>query len=249
VSQRQTETAALVTGHSRGLGAAIAESLLARSIRVVGISRGGNDALAGRYAEALRQVELDLADTDLLTQWLANEELHRLVDGSERVLLVNNAGVLQPVGPLDAQTSPSVMRAVTVNVAAPLALSAAFVGATERASERRILHISSGAGRSAYAGWSVYCATKAALDHHARAVALDRTPRLRICSLAPGVIDTDMQGEVRASTATLFPDRERFVAMKREGRLKDPNRTAAEIVDFLLGDGFGIEPVADLRAH
>jgi benzil reductase ((S)-benzoin forming) len=93
----------------------------------------------------------------------------------------------------------------------------------------------------------VYCATKAALDHHARAVALDRTPGLRIVSIAPGVIDTDMQAEVRATSEDRFPDRQRFVTMKREGRLVSPDRAGRALVELLLSDAFGSDPVTDLR--
>lgn len=93
----------------------------------------------------------------------------------------------------------------------------------------------------------MYCASKAALDHHARAVALDRMPALRISSVAPGVIDTDMQAEIRATTEEKFPDRERFVAMKREARLRSPDEAGHAVVEFLLSDAFGSEPVVDLR--
>jgi NAD(P)-dependent dehydrogenase (short-subunit alcohol dehydrogenase family) len=141
----------------------------------------------------------------------------------------------------------AVARAIAVNVAAPLVLSAAFVAATRGANDRRIMHVSSGAGRKAHAGWSVYCATKAALDHHARAVALDRMPTLRISSVAPGAVDTDMQAEIRASTDDAFPERARFLAMQREGRLHDPDETGRALVELLLCDAFGSEPVSDLR--
>jgi NAD(P)-dependent dehydrogenase (short-subunit alcohol dehydrogenase family) len=239
--------AAVVTGHSRGIGAAIAEHLLTRRIPVVGVSRHRNVDLAKRFDDTLHQVHVDLADSEALTRWLRRDALRQFFDGHQTMLLVNNAGVLQPVGPLESQDASAISRAVTINVAAPLALSAAFVAVTAHARDRRILHISSGAARDAYAGWSVYCASKAALDHHARAVALDRTPGLRICSLAPGVIETAMQAEVRASSEAMFPDRERFMAMKREGGLKDPGDTGRAIVDFLLSDAFGESPIADLR--
>ncbi|MGE5651882.1 MAG: SDR family NAD(P)-dependent oxidoreductase, partial [Bacillota bacterium] len=98
-----------------------------------------------------------------------------------------------------------------------------------------------------YPGWSVYCATKAALDHHARAVVLDKNDALRICSLAPGVIDTGMQAEIRASSLEQFPLRERFDALKRDGALTAPDDGAARLVDYLLSDSFGRDPVADLR--
>jgi benzil reductase ((S)-benzoin forming) len=240
------DAVAVVTGHSRGIGAGIAEHLLARGIPVLGVSRGANIDLARRAGAKLQEVQLDLSDADAVTEWLADVPLQRFLDGHTAPLLVNNAGVLQPIGPLDVQQPADVARAVAVNVGAVLAFSAAFVALTSKARERRILHISSGAARQAYAGWSVYCASKAALDHHARAVVLDRTAALRICSLAPGVIDTDMQAEIRATTAELFPQRERFVEMKQEGKLHDPRERGGQIVDFLLSDSFGNEPITEL---
>ncbi len=238
---------AVVTGHSRGLGEAIATHLLSRGTRVIGVARHASSHLAERHAEALTQVQIDLADTAMLAQWLADGALRRLLDGGETALLVNNAGVLQPVGPLETQEPTAIARAVAVNVSSALMLTAAFTIATRDLHERRILHVSSGAGRNAYAGWSVYCATKAALDHHARAVTLDKTPRLLITSVAPGVIDTAMQAEVRATTDDRLPSRQRFVEMKREGRLINPADAGRAIVDLLFSDAFGQEPVTDLR--
>ena len=238
---------AVVTGHTRGLGAAIADHLLARGISVLGIARQTNADLAERYGDTVTQVELDLADPLAVATWLDESALDDFFRGSKTALLVNNAGTVQPTGPLQTQDLATVSRAVGVNVAAPLALSAAVVLATAGARDRRILHVSSGAGRNAYAGWSVYCATKAALDHHARAVALDDTPALRIASVAPGVLDTDMQAEVRASTDDKLPSRQRFVDMKREGRLVSPEQAGRAIVAFLLSASFGDEPVTDLR--
>ena len=241
-------TRAIVTGHTRGLGAAIAEQLLARSIAVLGVARGVNAALEERFGDRLHQTRLDLSDADALTVWLAGDELRAFLAGAEAALLVNNAGLLEPVGPLESQDPASVIQTVTVNVTAPLALSAAFVRASD-ATDRRILHIGSGAGTNPYAGWSVYCATKAALDHHARASREDGSPALRIASVAPGVIDTDMQSEIRAVDDSRFPDRERFVRLKREGRLRAPSDAARELVDYFLSPEFGREAVTDLRGR
>lgn len=236
---------AIVTGHSRGLGEGIAIALLERGISVLGVSRGANSALASRFP-GLHEAQVDLSSTDATDDWLRSDAIRRFLDGASTAILINNAGLLQPIGPLEKQDPAAVWRASAVNVGAALTLSAAFVQATERSSDRRILHISSGAGRKAYAGWSVYCATKAALDHHARAVEKDRTPRLRICSLAPGVIDTEMQAEIRATTSDRFPDKERFVEMKREGTLRSPERVGQQAVDFVLDNSFGEEVIAEL---
>jgi hypothetical protein len=236
---------AILTGHSRGLGAAICNELLVRSIPVVGMARHHLTQVSQHHA-LLEQIKIDLSDTSALIDWLEKGELSRRLAGSTRILLINNAGLVQPVGPLGMQSPSAIAQAVSVNVAVPLMLADA-VCAHAGAEEVRVLHVSSGAGRNAYPGWSVYCATKAALDHHARAAALDAVPALRICSLAPGVIDTDMQAEIRATPLERFPLRERFDGLKRAGSLVSPQECAGKLVSFLLDENFGGEPVADLR--
>jgi hypothetical protein len=238
--------AAIVTGHSRGLGEAIATHLLSRGARVLGVSRGDNSALANRFRGALDEARVDVADEPALMRFLATDRMSRFVEG-RTPLLVNNAGVLQPIGPLQSQEPGLILRAVSVNVAAVMAFSAAFVQATAGAVERRILHVSSGAGRKPYAGWSIYCATKAAIDQHARCVELDRTPNLAISSIAPGVVDTEMQAEIRASSDDRLPDRPRFVALHRDKALPSPEQTGGRVVEYLLSDVFGREAVFDLR--
>lgn len=239
-------TRAIVTGHSRGLGDGIATALLERGIPVLGVSRGRNPGLASRHAASLREVELDLSDGEAVARWLETRPLEEFFGRARVALLVNNAGLLQPIAPLEKQDLGGVWRAVAVNVGAALVLSAAFVQATSSCPDRRILQISSGAGRKAYAGWSVYCATKAALDHHTRSVTMDATPNLRICSLAPGLIDTDMQTEIRAATSDRFPERERFVAYKRDGALRNALHVGELAVDFALRDDFGADAIAEL---
>lgn len=239
--------AAIVTGHSRGIGEAIAAALLHRGVRVLGVSRHTNTELVGQHPGRLQEAMLDLGNDAAVAHWIGSGTLGRFLGDAKRALLVNNAGVIQPIGPLETQDASQIARAIAVNVAAAFMLSAAFVQATSQLPERRILQVSSGAGRKPYAGWSIYCSTKAALDHHARCVALDRTPNLLVASVAPGVVDTEMQAEIRASTDQSFPDRPRFVQLHRDQALPTPERTGGRLVDYLLSETFGAEPVFDLR--
>ncbi|MCC8393809.1 SDR family oxidoreductase [Paraburkholderia sp. MMS20-SJTR3] len=240
-------TRAIVTGHTRGIGAALAEQLLARNVTVLGLSRSRHAELKTRYPAQLEEIELQLAEPARVAQWLATDALRHFVRGAQTVLLINNAGMVQPIGPIEGQDPANIADAVSLNVATPLMLASALAAAAVDATDRRIVHISSGAARNAYPGWSIYCATKAALDHHARAVALDANRALRICSLAPGVIDTDMQAQIRGSGEDQFPMRQRFEDLKRNGQLTSPEQCAAALVEYALSDAFGNTPVADIR--
>jgi benzil reductase ((S)-benzoin forming) len=237
---------AIVTGHTQGLGEALTLELLSRQIPVLGLARGTSDVMQQRFAGMFRQSRLWLDDSEALASWLDTPVMTTFLADCTEVLLINNAGSVQPVGALSSQDPGAVAGVIALNVAAPLMLSAAVVQAT-KGKQRRILHISSGAASSAYPGWSVYCATKAALDHHARAVALDAEEGVRICSLAPGIVDTPMQAEIRATPDERFPLRQRFVDLQRNGQLTAPPAAARSVIDYLLADGFGSKPVDDIR--
>ncbi|HEX6735926.1 MAG TPA: SDR family oxidoreductase [Azonexus sp.] len=236
---------AILTGHSRGLGQAIAAELLSRGIPVLGVARGTCPELAARFPDLLQEAPVDLSDPDALRAWLAGDTLARYVAGAPALLLINNAGMLGPVGPSGRQDAAELVRTVNLNLTAPLLLGNAVAG--QYRGPLRIAHISSGAGRSAIAGWSLYGATKAALDHHARCTEADNEPQLRICSIAPGVIDTAMQAAIRDTPAEDFPLLEQFIALKQDGKLSSPEEAAGRLVGYFLSDEFGREAVADVR--
>jgi benzil reductase ((S)-benzoin forming) len=246
MGKTESRDRAVITGHSRGLGEALAEQLLQRGFDVLAISRNRNPDLARRYP-GLTQVTMDLSHSPTLALWLDEGELERFVAGAFRVVLVNNAGQLAPMGAPGRQGADAISWAIAINVTAPLMLTDGFVAVTAACGERRVAHVSSGAGRSAYPGWSLYGAGKAALDHHARAVRLDAVPGLAIASIAPGVIDTAMQGEIRGASVEDFPNRARFEAMKANQELASPAEAARQFVDYVLSERFGEEACVDLR--
>ena len=97
------------------------------------------------------------------------------------------------------------------------------------AGKGHIFFTGSTAGHAPFANLAVYCATKAALDMHACATALDGVAGLRIESLAPGVLDTAMQAEIRDTGAERFPSVARFQAMHRDGGLLSPAEVAQRL--------------------
>lgn len=249
----------VLTGASRGMGLAMAEQLIARDRLLLCLSRRTHPELQARADAAgaiLLQWPIDLSDTEAaatrLTQWLDAQAPAGLASAT----LINNAGVIPTVAPLEAVPAAEVAQALRVGLEAPMLLTGAFLAATGRwvasgwRGPRKVLNISSGLGRYPMASQAPYCAAKAGLDHFTRCAALDQAQQphgARLVSLAPGVIDTDMQVHLRGADAATFPDRARFVDLQRGGQLTPPTEAATRVLAWLDRPDFGHHPVADVR--
>lgn len=244
----------LITGASRGLGRAMAEQLLQAGHMVLGISRRPEPQLAELAQKAgaeLIQWEQDLSDpvaaSARLSAWLKTLDGQRF----DSVTLINNAGTVGNPAPLASAVEAELSLALRIGLEAPMLLTAAFLGATrEWRGARKVLNISSGLGRNAMGSQAPYCAAKAGMDHFSRAVALEEAAApngARIVSLAPGVIDTDMQVQLRGADAQAFPDRANFEQLKSGGQLISPDEAARRVLAYLARPDFGAEPVADVR--
>jgi benzil reductase ((S)-benzoin forming) len=239
----------VLTGASRGLGLAMAEQLLAQGHQVLAISRQPTLTSSPVPTKHLLQWQADLADAAptaaRLQAWLA-----AMPAPPSSATLINNAGVLSTLAPLADNASAELANAMRVGLEAPLLLTAAFLHATAAWQvPRKVLLISSGLGRRAMAGSASYCAAKAGMDHLARAVALEQAQvanGAHIVSLAPGVIDTDMQVQLRNADSR-FAERERFASMKATGQLDSPGQAAAKVLAYLARADFGAQPVGDVR--
>jgi benzil reductase ((S)-benzoin forming) len=226
----------IVTGTRRGLGEALAKRIAAaKDNELIGLSRP----------------EVDLADGAAITRAL--EDVGKRISGNRyaKAVLINNAGVIEPVAPLDRADPAEIERNLAVNLVAPMLLMRLFLGITESVPLRRVINISSGAGRRPIFGWSAYCAAKAGLDMATRVVALEAQVRglaIEAVSLAPGVIDTGMQGTVRSVSAEDFVDVERFRQMKAEGALRPADDVAADILAAESDGRLTGDAVLDLRA-
>jgi benzil reductase ((S)-benzoin forming) len=238
----------ILTGASRGLGLALATQLRTRGYRLLTLARTPHRALDGPDVE---QWAVDLsapaAAAARLRAWvgaLPRAELASLT-------LINNAAGLARLAPLGDVAADDLAAALRVGLEAPLLLTSAFLGASaDLQVPRKVLNISSGLGRHAMAGSAVYCAAKAGLDHLSRALALEEAARpngAKIVSLAPGVIDTDMQVQLRSADPAVFAEQARFTALQAEGRLDSPQAAAAKVLAWLARADFGDRPIGDVR--
>jgi benzil reductase ((S)-benzoin forming) len=248
-----TDTVVILTGASRGLGQGVAAQYLAQGAFVLGLARHHAGAL--KACDTLEQWPVDLADplpvAARLGAWLAEFEA-RAGRPPRQLRLIHNAAMISEPGDIAGSDPACLAQSLRIGLEAPVALTATFLRATAdwTDTDRRVLFVSSGLGRRAMAGAAAYCAQKAGLDHFARALALEEQARrggARVASVAPGIIDTDMQKQLRRADPQRFPERSKFDEFHRSGALDSPEAAAAKLIALLERDDYGANPVADVR--
>lgn len=218
------------------------------------MARMKNERLIKRAKDAhchLTFITADLAKTNELEQLMENM-IAQIPTNAESITLINNAGVVEPIGRTENNHPDEIARSVAINLTAPMILSATFINMlTDRNMTKKIVNISSGAGRKAYTGWSTYCTTKAGLDHYTRVVSAEQSTEpfgVKIISIAPGIIDTDMQATIRDSDKKDFDLLDRFIDYKKQGLLSTPKETAEKLVQLIHSKNFyALGPILDLR--
>lgn len=214
-----------ITGTSRGIGKAFAEYLLQDpSNSVIGISR--QKTIEHPH---YRHFFLDLTDIKAVSDF--KFELH---SHPQKIYLINNAGALGPIKPIGKLSAESIVEAYTVNLIAPSVLTNAFISCYNTTdTEKVILNISSGAGKNPVDGWATYCASKAGLDMFSRVVDTEQKIRIqhpqenihksfKIFSISPGVVNTQMQSEIRTASREDFSRIDDFKNYKEKDQLADP---------------------------
>ncbi|MEY2952692.1 MAG: hypothetical protein RLZZ401_779 [Pseudomonadota bacterium] len=250
----------ILTGASRGMGLAMAEQLLKPGHTLLCISRQASTPLAQQAASAgcqLEQWQLDLANaatvSSRLAYWLRTTRSDAGSDWASATL-INNAAILPRIAPLatmELGDHAQIAQALRVGLEAALLLTSTFLHTSDAwTCPRKVLNISSGNGRRPMASQATYSAVKAGMDHFTRCLAVEEAAKphgAKVCSLAPGVIDTDMQVQLRAAPASDFADHNTFVGLKTNGQLSSPTDAATRLLAYLGRADFGSNPVADVR--
>ena len=221
---------AIVTGASRGIGAAIARALDRAGARVTLVARD-REAL-GAVAADLHNgpvvLPVDLADPDAPARLVA--------EARDRVgaidVLVNNAA-LAARAPTDELDAELIDRLYAVNVRAPLLLIAALVPSMVERGRGAIINISSGSAVVGTPRRAAYAATKGAIDAATRSLAIELGPHgIRVNSVAPGVVDTEMWARNKAIPGVI-EEIEALTPLRRWATPED----IADVVAFLASDG------------
>ncbi|WP_339699903.1 SDR family NAD(P)-dependent oxidoreductase [Algoriphagus aquimarinus] len=221
----------ILTGHSKGLGRAILDIYLQKDeFEILAISR----TKLGLNNPNLTEISIDFGDLDVL-----ENELSGLFPSGdyEEIILINNAGWIGEIKPVGSLQVKNMRTQVNVNLLTPIYMTNAFVSAYKDSKARKIIcNISSGAASKPVEGWSGYCSTKAAIAMFTKVAAKENNDsQFRFFSVAPGIVDTQMQEEIRHADELDFPQIERFKSYKENGDLSTPELVAAKI-SYLLGN-------------
>lgn len=234
----------IVTGASKGIGYELSKQLQASGKKVIGIARTAPQ-------NATNFVTADLGESNSL-EGILTSIIDDNIEAATSFTIINNAGIVDPIGLVGNVQAVDIERSIAVNLTAPIILSNTFIDKLRNVNiVKRIINISSGAGRNPYEGWGAYCTTKAGLDHFSRVVAMEQANEqypVEIVSIAPGIIDTDMQETIRSSDEGAFPLLDQFITYKEQGILSSANETAEKLIAVLETEDFKIiGPITDLR--
>jgi benzil reductase ((S)-benzoin forming) len=218
-----------ITGTSKGIGKALADEILLReNVSVTGIGRTNS-----RAAKNFVFVPLDLSDVSAVREFEFSS-----CSGAKNIYLVNNAGALGEVKHLGDFSDENFEEVINLNLTAVMILTNKFLAAFSRKNVPLvILNISSGAGKNAIDGWSAYCASKAGLDMFSRVLAEENAisgkKHIRVFAVAPGVVDTAMQDQIRTNSIDDFSRIQQFKEYKSSGQLADPRLIAQKLMSIL----------------
>ncbi len=243
---------AWVTGAGRGIGRAVALALAEQGAAVALVSRTQNEVeraaeeIRARGSTAIASL-LDVSNWDMV-DWTA-QQIEAALGPID--ILINNAGVLEPLGKLWETDPEQARRLFDINLAgAYYGLRAVLPGMVRRG-RGVVVNISSSAAARIAPGWSIYAASKAGLDQLTRSVAVDlKDTAVRVYSLYPGLVETKMLETLCAATPDqLPPDRRQFFVDRKEAGKALPPEVPARAAVWLCSPHCDLASgaVVDLR--
>ncbi|MEZ5009787.1 MAG: SDR family NAD(P)-dependent oxidoreductase [Chitinophagales bacterium] len=239
---------AIITGGSRGLGAALVKTYCEQGHKVISIARSKSSY---EHDNLLAQIDFDLSRIDQFEILEGRIFYHLKTLELEEVLLINNAAILGELKNIQDCQSWNINDAMKINVNAPLLLISMIIRRLINKNVMiKIFNISSGLGIYPMAGSTIYCTTKAGIEMMTKSIALEQANnhRFKILSIGPGIIDTDMQVEIRQTKKEDLADVDKFVEFKEQNLLVKPIDVAKKLWTLYAEDSYKSGESVSLRS-
>ena len=231
-----------ITGSSKGLGKSLTELLL----------KDENNFVYG-FARSCSREHKNYVHTTIDFSDLKEVEGYQFPELNEvnKVVLINNAGIVGDVKHVGKIDPRQLTACYHINLIAPVIQTNNFISKYgEVHSQKLIINISSGAGRSPIDGWSVYCSSKSGIDMFSQVLKEEikiNNKDIKVLSLAPGIIDTEMQVQIRKASQKDFSNIERFIDYKNDGDLATPELTANQVNQFIMNPDLADNVLCSVR--
>ena len=217
----QLQKVALITGTGGGIGKATAELLLKEGYLVFGYSR----------TNKIKHPNFNFTTIDLSDLTQVNDLTLPIIN-SNNVILINNAATIGTIVPFDKKEISDILNEYNLNLVSPTILSMRFITSYSH-KEKLLINIGSGAAKSPIPSWSTYCATKAALDMLSQVISEENHKNLRVFSVHPGIVDTNMQKTIRGAEEHLFPSLSKFTAYHSKNELETTITAAQKLYHII----------------
>lgn len=235
----------IITGGSKGIGKALAEKYASEKYHVFSVARSLSNS------EKFTEIKADLSTIKEATKTLKSIFNQIDKENVSSITLLNNAGRLGKISTLENLDPEDIAKSIQLNTTTPLVLSSLFIKKTQNWNcKKQIINISSGAATKPYEGWSVYCTSKAALDMTTKTIAAEQSEiknGVKCVGIYPGVVDTNMQNQIRKTNKADFKNIERFKYLKENNELYSPEFVAQKIYSIDIENQLQSGDIIDIR--
>ena len=222
----------LVTGASKGLGLAICHLLSSNGYNIIGVARESIELrelekILKKRSQNSTVYACDFASKQQTTELISSiKNDYSVIDG-----IVHNVGVIDPIKHLSNAEISEWENLLQINLISVQHLTSGIYSLMKNSERCRVTTISSGAAVNSLHSWSAYCVSKAGLDMWTRCLAEEgQEHNISAISVAPGIVDTDMQKNIRSSNPEQFPLHPHFVDYHKTGQLVDPDIVAKQLL-------------------
>ena len=227
---------AFISGTSKGIGKSIAKLLLSENYIVYGFSRSNTI-----NNENFTFVKTDFSDAKKIEHFDFPK-----IEEVDKILLINNAATIGEIIPLGKRNNTRICEEINLNLISPTILCNQLIKQYPN-TEKLIINISSGAAKNAIPSWSTYCITKSGLDMLSLSLKEENHKKLSIFSVSPGVVDTDIQLEIRNSDENSFPLHQKFVNYFINNELLSPKSVSLKIYKIIENSDNFSSTIVSLR--